>query len=244
VKKRGFLTGVLLVLGWQLAAMLIHREVVVPPPLAVIAKMWADVQSPLFYQSVAITLSRCLLGLFLAMSLGIALGLVAGYCPKAEQYLSPVLSILKAVPNISVIIILLIWVGAEKSVLAISFFVIFPVFYTNVLTGVHAISPLHRAVLAVMPTSKSYQLFAITLPLCAPQIYAGLLLTSGLGLKVSIMAEILGQVRAGMGKQMYFAKVDFDMVSIFAWTIWIIILVSLMTALLKRTRKWFFTTSR
>ena len=46
-----------------------------------------------------------------------------------------------------------------------------------------------------------------------------------LSLKVGVMAEIFVSANRGIGKQLYFARVQIDMVSIFAWTLWMVIII-------------------
>ena len=48
-------------------------------------------------------------------------------------------------------------------------------------------------------------------------------------LKVGVMAEIFVSSNQGIGKQLYFARAQIDMVSIFAWTIWMVIIIMLIT---------------
>ena len=45
------------------------------------------------------------------------------------------------------------------------------------------------------------------------------------------MAEILGQVRYGIGKQLYISKINLDMTGVFAYTIVIIIIGCLINLL-------------
>ena len=52
--------------------------------------------------------------------------------------------------------------------------------------------------------------------------------------KVGVMAEILGQVSVGVGRQMQLARLNFDLVSVLAWTGWIILLLFVFDQLLKR----------
>ena len=63
-----------------------------------------------------------------------------------------------------------------------------------------------------------------------PSLYIPILTTSktalSLGFKVGVMAEILGQIRVGIGKHLYYAKINLDTTSLLAWTL-IIILISL-----------------
>ena len=42
------------------------------------------------------------------------------------------------------------------------------------------------------------------------------------------MAEIVAQAQNGIGRQMNYCKVSFDMTGVFAWTGWIILLALIM----------------
>ncbi|MBR5207508.1 MAG: ABC transporter permease, partial [Erysipelotrichaceae bacterium] len=44
------------------------------------------------------------------------------------------------------------------------------------------------------------------------------------GFKVCVMAEILGQVSAGIGRQMNIGRLNLDLASVFGWTLWLILI--------------------
>ena len=62
------------------------------------------------------------------------------------------------------------------------------------------------------------------LPDLLPEMLSTGKTAAGLGLKVGIMAEILGQVRSGIGRSMNYARLNLDTAGIVAWTIVIILL--------------------
>ena len=47
-----------------------------------------------------------------------------------------------------------------------------------------------------------------------------------MGFKVTVMSELLSQVTNGIGKELYFAKINLLMSDIFAWTV-IMVIISL-----------------
>ena len=46
--------------------------------------------------------------------------------------------------------------------------------------------------------------------------------------QVGVMAEIIGQVQLGIGRQLNIARFNMDMTAIFAWTLWIILLLLIL----------------
>ena len=68
----------------------------------------------------------------------------------------------------------------------------------------------------------------VRLPMLRPFIRGSLLSGIGLAFKVGVMAEILGQVSYGIGRELQYCRTDLDMVGIFAWTGWIIFILIIL----------------
>ena len=47
------------------------------------------------------------------------------------------------------------------------------------------------------------------------------------------MAEILGSVSPGLGRQFQICRINVDMIGIFAWTIWLIIFLMIIEKVVK-----------
>ena len=239
MKKRGLLTIVLLVIIWFILALVVNNDFLIPSPVDVLTKMISDTGSIDFYHTVGSSLIRLLKGLVISLVLAVPLGLLAGLSKKFADYLAPINAIVKAIPSMSYIIILLIWFGAENSVLFVSFLVLFPVVYTNVYTGVLQLDKGLQDVLRVYPAPLLSRISKVYIPQILPFLWSSLKVGCGLGIRVCIMAEVLSQVRDGVGKQIYYAKNMLDMTSIFSWTIWMILLSLLIDVILERTKSSF-----
>ena len=82
-------------------------------------------------------------------------------------------------------------------------------------------------------------LIHVYIPLIKGYIISAIETCLPLSLKVGVMAEIFVSSSFGIGKQLYLARVQIDMVSIFAWTIWMIIIINTinyLTNLIIKTR--------
>ncbi len=222
--KRRLITIIIIMFLWQFAALVINNDILIPMPYVVFVKMINDIVMPSFYLALYTTIIRLLIGLLVAITAALCLGLLSGLKPVFAEYFSVIDDIIKTIPNISYIIIILIWLNAEQSVTVITFFIIFPNLYANVLLGVKSLPRELKDVLFIYPLSLNQKIFKVYLPQVLPYLLTGIKVAFGLGLKVSVMAEILTQVRFGIGKQLLFARNTLDMTAIFAWTIWIIMI--------------------
>ena len=240
MKKRRFITILILIILWQSMALLVDREILIPLPSHVFTQMFNDLSDPSFYYTVFTTLFRVIKGLALAVSIALIMGVTGGLYPKVADYFSVINDIIKSIPNISYIIIILIWLGSESSVIIVSFFILFPTFYANVLLAMNSLSKDLQDVMKVYPESSYHKLIKVYLPQIYPYLLSALRVGFGLGFKVSVMAEILTQVQIGVGKQLSFDRNMLDMTGIFAWTIWIIII----SLLVENIFSWSLKTSK
>ena len=70
-----------------------------------------------------------------------------------------------------------------------------------------------------------------------PDIFEALKTGVGMGFKVCVMAEILSQVRIGIGREMNYGRLNLDISSVFAWTILLILISTLLQKLLDIVQK-------
>lgn len=123
-------------------------------------------------------------------------------------------------------IICLLWFGREGSVIAIVFLVVFPIMYSNIL---YAYKHIDRSLILNTKTYEDEFIIKLTriyLPLIRSNLFESMKSTLSLGFKVTVMSELLSQVTNGIGKELYFAKINLLMSDIFAWTV-IMVIISL-----------------
>ena len=216
---------------------MVNNPIKLPSFFDVILRMKQLASSALFYEAFAYTLARSFTGLALALCTAVFLGVMSGLNHKFEEYFEPLYTILKSIPNISYILIVLIWTNSRIATCVISFMVMFPMAYANVLSGMKSIESQYLNLMRVYPVDRFYKIFHIYLPLISNYIYASLSNGIGLTFKVGIMAEILGSVSPGMGRQFQLCRINVDMVGTFAWTIWLIVFLIVFESLVKLIKK-------
>lgn len=237
MKKRGVITITILLLLWIVFGEIVDNPIKLPSFFDVLIAMKDLALSSIFYESFAYTLLRSFSGLLIALFLGVLFGFLSGLFPKFDEYFEPIYIILKSIPNISYILIVLIWTNSQIATCIISLMVMFPMTYSNVRTGMKNIENQYLDLMRVYPVDLSYKIFHVYLPLISNYIYASLSNGIGLTFKVGIMAEIIGSVSPGLGRQFQLCRINVDMTKTFAWTIWLIIFLILFESLVKCFRK-------
>lgn len=237
MKRRGWITVGVILIVWMIGGILVDNPIKLPSLFDVLVRMKDLMLDPVLYESFGYTLMRSLSGLLVALGCGIVLGLASGLNQKFEEYFYPVYLVLKSIPNISYILIVLIWSSNSFTMRVISFMVMFPVAYENVVKGIKSIDSEYLDVLKIYPQGFFDSIFRVYLPLISNYILASLSVGIGLTFKVGIMAEILGSVSPGVGRQFQLCRINVDMIGTFAWTLWLIILLvflELLMSVLKR----------
>ena len=104
---------VLIILGWvclwQLLAAVIHNDILMVGPLQVLSALFSMVRQPSFWISIISTMTRIIAGFLAGTMLGILLSWLAYEHSLVREILQPLMLFLKAVPVVSFIVLILIF---------------------------------------------------------------------------------------------------------------------------------------
>ena len=121
---------------WQFASMYLGQEILLASPVSVVRKLFELIFTGNFWQSVGFSFVRIVTGFLLAMFLGIFLAVLAYWSKTVEILIAPVIAVVKSTPVASFIILCLIWIPSRNLSVFISFLMVLPVIYTNILEGI------------------------------------------------------------------------------------------------------------
>ena len=130
------LAAALAVAVWQAASMAVGSSLLLASPVQVAARLAALLPTAAFWQTIFFSLLRIAGGFLLALVLAAVLALAAGRLRVVEILLQPYVLAIKSVPVASFIILALIWLKTSHLSLFISFLMVFPALYTNILVGI------------------------------------------------------------------------------------------------------------
>ena len=209
---------------WQVAAMLINTPILLVTPVAVIKRLGTIWLEGIFWQSILFSLVRIVCGFTAGLALGILLAYLSDRFKFVETLLWPYMATVKSVPVASIVVICLIWLSSNKLSVFISFLIVLPVIYHNILTGLKSRDSELEDVAKVNGANK-WQLFRyVYLPQITPFLYSACTVTVGMSWKAGVAAEVIGTPRGSIGNMLYLSKVYLDTDDLLAWTIVLVIL--------------------
>ena len=138
-KTRSIISFAAAILVWQLAASILNEPLLLSSPIDVIKRMATIWKEPYFFYSIYVSAKNIFIGFFTALFLAVLLGAISARYRFFETLLMPYLTSMKAVPVASFVILALLWFKAERLSIFISFLIVFPVVYKNMVEGIRSV---------------------------------------------------------------------------------------------------------
>lgn len=218
-------------LMWHLLALWVNNKIILVTPFQALRALAAMLPKGTFWQSVAGSLIRIGLGFLLGLVTGVLLAVLSNRFSFLEELLSPVISLFKAVPVASLVVLFLIWWGSSFLAVAVCFLIVLPNLYINTLEGLKATDRrlLEMADVFRMPFFNRF--FYIYRPALKPFLLSGLKLSLGMSWKSGVAAEVIGTPDLSIGERLYMSKIYLETAEVFAWTAVVIFLSNLFEKL-------------
>ena len=209
---------------WEIAALLIHQRILLVTPVAVARRLCTIWQVEGFARAIWFSFYHIAGGFLLGLILGCLLAYLAAKHPVVETLLWPWMATIKSVPVASFVVICLIWLSARNLSVFISFLIVIPIIYQNVLEGLRAENREMQEVATVfqLPWRKRFRY--IELPKLRPFLLTACRVTTGMAWNAGIAAEIIGVPNGSIGKMLYTAKIYLDTDDLLAWTVIIVVI--------------------
>ena len=212
---------------WQLASMMIGQRLLLASPLDVCRALLKLLPTAAFWQRALSSAARIISGFLLALAAGTACAVLAAVFRWAEAMLRPLMLAVKAVPVASFIILALLWLrGTGRLSAFISFLMVLPVVYENVLAGIRAADDALLEMAAVFRVPLWRRVRALYAPAVLPYFRSACAVGLGLCWKSGVAAEVIGICGGSIGEALYNAKLLFATDELLAWTV-VIVLLSL-----------------
>lgn len=209
-------------LTWQLISLAVDNSIVFVGPLSVLHTLSARICTASFWETIFYSFIRISLGFITACVLGSLTGALSFVFPLMQEILEPVVLLIKSVPAASFIIIALIWMGSENLSVFISFLIVFPVLYINMLTGLKSTDKNLLEMADIFHISFPGKLLYIYFPALFPYFLSACNIALGMSWKSGIAAEVIGIPSGSIGEQLYMSKIYLNTADLFAWTFVII----------------------
>lgn len=227
---------------WQIIYIKVDKEILIVSPFAVARRLLELSRTRMALINALETVFRVFTGFLLALIVGTALAVATSASKVLYDFLYPAISIIKATPVASFIILALVWMQSNTVPVFISFLMVLPVVWGNVIEGIK------KTDIQLIEMSKVYKfgiikrLRFIYIPSVMPYFMASVTVGIGLSWKAGVAAEVLSIPKFSIGSRLYDSKIYMNTEDLFAWTLIVILLSILIEILLVRFIK--FTGTR
>lgn len=216
----------LALLLWQAAAMAVGEQVLLASPLSVLFELFSIFTTPATYTVVLTSGARILLGFFAGLVLGALLALLSSRFPLVETLLFPYMITVRSVPVASFIVVAWVWLDAAALSGFISFLIVLPIIYNNLLAGLCSRDRALDEMAAVFHVPFGRRLLHILRPQLRPTLLSAAQTSVGLSWKSGVAAEVIAMASGTIGENLYNNKLWLNTPALFAWTV-VIVLASL-----------------
>ncbi|MBW7477177.1 ABC transporter permease [Paenibacillus oenotherae] len=216
----GGLLPVGLLVIWQLAGELgLISTFFLPTPTMIFAAFGDLFASGDLAYHLGVSLKRAAAGFAIGGSIGLLLGLVAGFSRYGEYVLDPSVQMFRMIPHLAIAPLIILWFGFGEvsKILIIAKGAFFPL-YINTFLGIRNVDNKLIDVARVLSFKRYKQFFLLILPASLPQLFLGLRLSLALSWLGLVVAELIGS-EAGIGFLMTIAKQNSMMEIIFVGVI-------------------------
>lgn len=215
------------ILIWQVVGIFVDNEIFLATPLTVLLKIIDLSQNWDFWTSILFSFSRIVSGFLIGSAAGIIIAGMSYRYGIIKTFIWPLISVIKSAPVVSFIILFLILMSSRNLSILISFLMVLPIVYTNVLKGFENTDKKMLEMARLFRVKSIKKIKYIYLPSVYPFFYSACQVSLGLCWKSGITAELVGTPSGSIGEKLYQAKLYLDTGELFAWTL-IIILISIV----------------
>jgi len=189
-----------LLTGWQIAVIALHIPAyILPGPDAVAGAVVTRFGS--LIQSLLLTTEAAVMGLVASIVVGVAIALVFAQWRWLRKLLYPYTILLQTVPIVAIAPLIILWVGAGVSAVAlISFIICLAPIIANTTQGLISVEANLVDLFLMHKATPTQILFKLRLPHALPNLFVGIRISAGIAVIGAIIGELFaGSNRVGVG---------------------------------------------
>lgn len=217
---------------WQVASF--YTKPYLFPGLGSVAKsFWTILSTWDLISQGLVTWLRLIVAVVASLVIGIPIGLAMGLSPRIDEFMRPLVKFIMGVPALNWVIIVIIWFSSTEW--RIGFVLVMlctPVTIYCVYDGVRGVDRKLTDMVLAFGANPLQHVRLLLWPYVKASAFTAAKLNVGNAVRTVIVAELVG-APLGIGKELDLAKNVFDMSTVLAWTIFLILMALIMTQVIE-----------
>ena len=191
-------------------AKLIDSEYVLPSVNDTLKKFFILFTDKTFYLSFSLTLLRSLIAFTVSFLIGFFLAVLSVKSRTVQSVVTPIISILRALPTIAIVLLLLFWTNSQIAPVIVTLLVVLPTVYTQTESAFFALDKTVLEAGRVDGATEKKVFSSIELPQLLPSVFNTIGSGISLNFKLMVAAEVIAQTANSIGYMLNSSKVYFE----------------------------------
>lgn len=193
-----FAVAVMIII-WVIAYYSVRNDYVIPSLGETFREIGRQLISADFWVAFGNTFSRSLAAWALAFVLAVIFASLSAVSRVFYSFFAPFISVLRTIPTMAITLMLLIWSSPRMAPIIVSFLMIFPLTYAQLIAAYRGIDVQYVEMAKIYRVSLRDKLFRIYIPLMLPDVLSQIGANFSLTLKVMVSAEVLSSTFRSVG---------------------------------------------
>ena len=234
-KKRiyGAASVALLILLWEVAALLVASDHIMPGPWTTLLAAVRLFTTKSFLTVVGSTVLRGLAGFAIAVAGGVMTGIAGGLSDTFHAFMKPWIVVLRSTPVVAFVLLALIWLDSDTVPVFIGILTMFPMVYLNIVEGIRSVDPKIVEMASFYNVGRRRLVREVYLPSIEPFAVSGISSAVGIGWRAIVVGEVLSVPQYGIGTVMHSAQTFLQVDVLIAWTLVTILFGALFERLIR-----------
>ena len=211
-KPISFFLPLLILIGWELVAILVNNEFILPKLESIFVILMDPASSAYMLGTGSLidnamaSITRIALGFLLAAAIAIPLGIGMGHSQMIHDFFDSTVQVLRPIPPLAWVPLALAWfkIGITSVVFIIFVGAFFPILL-NTIDGVNGVKKTWIEVASNLGSSERQMMAKVIIPGAAPTIWTGLRVGFGVAWMCVIAAEWMPGTTVGLGYLILYA---------------------------------------
>ncbi len=226
-----------IIILWATSAFVVGSEYVLPSIGKTLSALILLFKDGSFYLAFFMTLLRTFISFLLSFTIAFFLAYLVKKAPIAIKCVSPLVSILRALPTVAVVLLLLYWTNSFIAPIVVTMLVVLPTLYTNLYNSLMGVDKKQVHMAKIFGKTDGEILKNIIIPQTLPSIIIAGGGALALNLKLMVAAEVLSATSNSLGGQLSYFNYNLEIASMIALvvvTVIFSILVELVFSLISK----------
>lgn len=208
-----------ILLLWSVAAYSVGSKYILPTVPETVEALLLLLTEQKFYLAFSLTLLRSVIAFLLSFFIASVCAFLAHKNQKVERVVLTLMSILRALPTVSIVVLLLFWTNNQIAPVIVTMLVVMPTTYTHIKSAFDSIDKTTIEAGMVDGADRLQSFIEIEFPQIAPAVMSAIGSGLSLNFKLMVAAEVLSATVKSLGNMLNIANYNSEIASLLAMVI-------------------------